>query len=299
MKLVSAIKKYSALNAAQKEFIKNGRRIFLMKPDELIRFISPLAAFDADCDRARTHCGWAMALSAIFLIVALIASGNRVEIPFIGAISGFFGVLFVVFLGFYLYMRSINIHNNLRDFIVPVVNTIGQDMAPNAKMKLKVDLRGGTIPEKQTRVLGGDNGWFASYPRITITYYKDPWIEGTAEMFDGSIVTFSVVDTIVSKTVVKKNFRGKVKTKHKSKTKHQIRVSVALKNKSYSAPEASVLGRAGDRVKQKAGEKRNVVALTRVERSSGGEESLDSSSVLAMLGRILMSVRPAADGGKA
>jgi hypothetical protein len=76
-------------------------------------------------------------------------------------------------------------------------------------------------------------------------------------------------------------------------------VSVALKNKSYSTPESAVLGRAGDRVKQKAGQKRNVVALTRIERSNGSENTLDSSAVLAMLGRILMSVRPAADGGKA
>lgn len=294
MILVSAFKKYFALDAKQKEFIKSGQRIFLAKPSEILKILQPLASFDKDCDAARSQCGWFMffCFLAGFLVLMLNAS-ETINIPMFEGVIFFFVALFVLLLVAYMILKSVDIHNNLREFVVPVLNTISQDMDPNEKIRVKVDLRGKCIPAKRTRQENNDPGWF-SYPKVTRFFYRDNWLDGSATLCDGSKLFFSVTDLVTNTIRKKKNPRGKVKTKSKYKVKSRIKVGLALKNKNYQIQQTDALTAAGDRVKQKQGSKRNVISLTRVEIFNSLEAALEPISLLSLVGKILMSAKPAA-----
>ncbi|GAB4272761.1 MAG: hypothetical protein Kow0029_11780 [Candidatus Rifleibacteriota bacterium] len=297
MLLISAFKKYFALDPKQKEFIRSSQRIFLCQPEELLKFLRPLANFDKDCDGARRQCGYMMIASFIIGIISMILIGNELVPAAIGTTLLFLMIAwFFVSLILYFILGRIDIHNNLREFVVPLVNAIGQDMKENEKMKLKIDLRGKCIPSKQIKKDGSNPGWF-SYPKVTRTFFRDPWLDGSAVLCDGSKMFFSVTDMIVQTKRTKKNPRGKIKTKTKVKIKSKIRVGLALKNKTYQIDANDRLRESGDRVKQKQNDKRNIFSLTRIEHSTDIDKALDPVSMLAMIGKIFMSVRPAAKKG--
>ncbi len=294
MILVSAFKKYFALDDKQKEFIKTGNRIFMTRPAELLKFLQPLAKFDQECDAARGQAGKIMFgcfLLGILLIILLAAEVLPQMLAPVLLVPAF---VFVLTLVAYLILKSVDIHNNLREFVVPVLNTISQDMEPNEKIRVKIDLRGKCIAAKKLRTEKNDPGWF-SYPKTTKNFYKDVWFDGSANLYDGSRLFFSVTDMVTHTHVYKKNRRGnKVKSKNKYKIKSVIKTGLALKNKDYVIQESAELTGAGDRVKQKQGNRRNVISLTRVELSNSLETALEPVSMLALIGKILMSARPAA-----
>lgn len=295
MKLISAFKKYFALSALQKEIIKSGKRTLLMKPDELLKILRPLAAFDQDCDAARKQAGWGMLIvCGIWIGLMIIAPQETPEVAGIFTIislAAFFLLLFT-----FLLLKKIDIHNNLREFVVPVLNTVSQDMNCDEKMRIKLDLRGKCLSDKVTNVTKDDPGWF-SYPKVTKTFYRDGWFDASATLCDGSRLFFSVTDFICKTDAKKKNYRGKIKYKTKYKVKQKIKVGLALKNKKYSFKQNNALTGSGDRLKCKDGAKRNVVSLTRVEISSSVDAPLEPVSMLALIGKIFMATQNAGKAG--
>lgn len=298
MVIVSALKKYFALDSKQKEFIRTGQRIFLARPEELLTFLKPLAGFDKECDSARSRCGLFMFLVILGWFVMMIFTGGEPSILSLrpATIHFFIIAIFFTHLFLYFFFRKIDIHNNLREFVVPIINSISQDMNKDEKIRLKLDFRGKCIPAKQLKQEKHDPGWF-SYPKETITFYRDNWLDGSAILHDGSKLFFSVTDLPRKLERSKKNPRGKIKSKTKYKIKHRIKVGLALKNKNYSFNENERLTAAGDRLKHKQGEKRNVISLTRVLISNSVDSVVEPISMLALIGKILMSARPATDKG--
>lgn len=298
MILISAFKKYFALDPKQKEFIKTGQRIFLNKPQELLTFLKPLASFDKDCDGARRQCGIILVVVFVCGFFGIILNANDIlSGSFFSVLSTLGSITFFAALISYFILNKINIDNNLREFVVPVINAVSQDMAAADKIRVKLDLRGKCIVAKKLKEHKDDPGWF-SYPKVTTTTYKDNWLDGSAMLYDGSKLFFSVTDVVTKVQRTKKNFRGKVKSKTKMKIKHQIKVGMGLKQKNYQFVPNAQLQEAGDRLKQKAGRNRSIVSLTRVEKSNKIDETLDPVSMLSLLGKILMSARPAAEEGK-
>ncbi len=296
MILINALKKYSALDSKQKDFIKGGQRIFLSPPAEIIKTLQPLASFDKDCDAARRQSGWLAFFAFLSGVAILLIKSTETPVPFFETFVIAICCLFFFFMILYWYFKSIDINNRLREFAVPVLNTISQDMEKAEKMKVKLDLRGQTISAKRTKAENNDPGWF-SYPKVQRYFYRDSWFDGSAVLCDGSRLFFSVTDFVTMTTRQKKNPRGKVKSKTKYKVKSKIKVGLALKNKDYVFSTDPSITSAGDRIKQKKGDRKNIISLTRVEVSNSLEKTLEPVSMLALIGKILMSAKPAGKAG--
>ena len=297
MKFFGAISKYRKLSPDQQNFIRQGQQKFSNTPEKLLEFFKPMAEFDKSCDEAKDQL-----LNYVFLLaflsflgifaIAFLSEDMPVTIP----------IVVIIFLMIFptLILRSmlgrVDIHNNLRGFIVPMINLIGQDMEAGQKMVLNLDLRGKKLKEKLKECIKNDPGWF-SYPKSTISTYEDPWFNLTTELVDGSKLMLTVDDQITQLDRSRKNARGKIKIKSKDKIKHMIRASLALKHKKYAIATQNDIYKFGDNLKLKDGQNRQVLGLKHVVRSNDVEANLDPKVCFELLGKIFMNVQPAQQKG--
>src|SRR5262249_21438603 len=99
--------------------------------------------------------------------------------------------------------RQVVLRHQLR-FVGALLAVLREDVAPAARLRLRLDVRGGTIKAKQieTRPPLGGRG---TYPKVAETVYGDPWCVGETHLIDGSALTWRVMDRIRRRRVTKKS----------------------------------------------------------------------------------------------
>lgn len=102
-----------------------------------------------------------------------------------------------------------------RTALVPLVRVLTEDMRPDGVLSVALDLRGPKFPEKTgprhempvQRPVTSMKQWFV----------VDPWLRLRAELRDGSVLELAVTDRIRYRRIRKRNPRGKIKVKYKTK----------------------------------------------------------------------------------
>lgn len=287
MKLISAFRKYFALNAGQREFIKKGKRNFNMLPGDILNFFKPLASFDEDLDGVRAQLFHLILLCIVGMLIAFVLLVSETVSEAVGGQMLLLLFVAIVFLVLFRWiLGSFDLHNNLRNFAVPVINSISQDMAIGQNMFLKLDLSGKLLKSKLLTCINDDPGWF-SYPKTTTWFYKDCWFACSAQLVDGSNLKIDIEDDIRQRQRKRKNPRGKIKTKTKTRIKHKITATLALKNKTYSINETPALQSNALKIKDK--DRRKAITLETTLISNSTDAHLDPQPCLELVGKIFMS----------
>jgi len=262
MSFLKAFQIYSSLSPGEKEFVKKKKLEGNYPASTWLSMFKNVAEFDRHGDAFRTFLGWMIFLSIVgglapFITGIVKENEGLFKFSLIGA--GFF----VFFLTFFLIMKGKDVHNNFREFVFPLMSILGEETTPDEPLTLKLDFRGSTLKEKQIRENKPQGGFF-SYPKITETFFSDPWIEGSVRLADRSRLVWEVKDNVRKRTVTKRTYRGKIKTKTKYKVKRVLDMSLRLPGDSYSfsGPRTSAGG-----FKVKAGEKGDTFC-SRCSRSS-------------------------------
>ncbi|HNX77823.1 MAG TPA: hypothetical protein PLM07_21065 [Candidatus Rifleibacterium sp.] len=290
MKLISALRKYFSLNAAQRQFINKGIWACNKPAAEVLDFIRPLASFDTDLDQTRSQLLKTGCAGLILLFIALILAGNEVFseetmnllMPFTLALG----------LGSFLlrwFFGSYDLHNNLRHFILPVLESVSQDVAPGGRMIIKIDVRGKTCKSKMINQKHDNPGWF-SYPKVSIWNYRDYWFSCRAKLVDGSNLFINVEDAVRERKRTYTSISGKVKTKTKIKIKHKIIASLAMKTKTYDLSNTDPLKNDCHRLKVKDKPQRKAVTMVNRAVSTDADTHLDPMFCLSLVGKILMTI---------
>ncbi|MDL4820389.1 hypothetical protein [Actinomadura opuntiae] len=109
--------------------------------------------------------------------------------------------------------------------LVPLLRVLAADMPPEGLLSVALDVRGET-PEK----MGAPRQVPVTRPILSMTewFVFDPWLRMRAELRDGSVVELSVTDRIRHRKFRKRNPRGKIKHKHKTKTVQLVGVTRRL-----------------------------------------------------------------------
>ncbi|MWA06745.1 hypothetical protein F8568_041670 [Actinomadura sp. LD22] len=110
--------------------------------------------------------------------------------------------------------------------LVPMLRVLAADMPPEGLLSVALDLRGDNVPQKLTPARDVQ----VSRPILSMKewFVFDPWLRMRAELRDGSVVELAVTDRIRHRKYKKRNPRGKVKYKHKTKTVQMISVARRL-----------------------------------------------------------------------
>ncbi|GAA2692584.1 hypothetical protein [Actinoplanes palleronii] len=159
------------------------------------------------------------------------------------------------------------------DVLVPLIVEVGADLDPKGTLTITADLRGRDAPGKTGKPR--DLPVRKPIRSATETWSIDPWLRLRAELRDGSILELLVVDRERTRRISKRNPRGKIKTKRKSKVVQIIKVRRRLpKEEAGSVPVSRPPGWIGTFVRE--GERRSVLAAAKLTRMpQSGQEQLD------------------------
>lgn len=220
---MNVIQAWRSLSAEQKEILRD-KRLELNRPiDELMALLKPLAACDAMVDKSRTPLGCTFGVAIALTIVAAAT---------LGMIAALVMLAVTITLGYlYFWMKRIDVSNNFREFVIPVLAVFREDIEPSHPVHLTLDLTSPTVAaKKQSEKPPYAEG---AYHKIIETIYVDPWMSAEALLVDGTKLSWRVTDSIRERQKTKRNARGKYKTKTKHLKKTDLEVSLRLRKKTY------------------------------------------------------------------
>ena len=269
MSAFEAFGAYSSLDAGQKEMVDRKTIDETHTIDEWITLLTSLSTFDEHADALRKLLGWTMVIAVILGFAGAIVSQSLIV-----AVVAL--VVLIAAIVYYRRFKKLDLPNNLRKFVLPLLRLLREDMESTAPLALKCDLRGGQLEEKKT---GAATSLPAGYGVVsaTQTLYTDPWISGATTLADGSKLDWEIVDHIRRRDVTKRNARGKTKYKTKYKIRRQIDVKIGFPIDDYAMAvnKATGSGTATDRMAVKEGAKRNIYKMRRVVVESVPDAILD------------------------
>ncbi len=158
-KFYTATTLYKTLDEEQKALIKNGQLDKAHSPLYWVSFFNKIATFDEVSDLTRGKLGtWAAALIfvGIFLntIVAATLLTNELyflytllQIILAGAI-----LIGLLMLPFYFYLTNKDVPNYVREFVMPLLVILNEEMEAEELLHLKIDLRRKDRPDNQTNI---------------------------------------------------------------------------------------------------------------------------------------------------
>jgi hypothetical protein len=283
---MNVLEAYRSLNEEQKRALRD-KKIRLNRPiGELLEFFKPLAACDTMADKVRTKLGCTFAVGIVLTIGALIFAANAWTLP-VTLLVIVVAVLTIALGFFWSWTRKIDVSNNFRGFMIPVLTVLREDIDPAHPVQLAIDLTSPTAPSKKKST--SPEYKHGAYYKIIDSTYVDDWMTFDARLVDGTKLSWHVTDTIRERKKTKKNPRGKIKTKTKYAKKTDLEVSMGLLKKAYA-----VDGTAGGEVT--SDDKRNVVELQRRVRTAS-LDPIDPRVLIDLVAQVFRSTRPAKEAG--
>lgn len=248
-------KTYRSLNAEQRRVLKSKHLTANRPIDAVISFLQPIAACDRVGDKMRTRLGCTGGILILLSIVGFIVAANANEDSGRSAwvlLSTLVAVIAIALVGAWSWTKGIDVSNNLRQFMLPVLSVFREDIDPKRKVQLRLDL--GLPTAKQKLQQKNEPYSRGVYYKIIESFYLDPWASAEMPLTDGSVLKWSIVDHIRERSQTKKNPRGKIKTKVKYTVKTSVDVELTLRSDAYN-----LAGAEGERVK--AGGKKKAVRI--------------------------------------
>jgi hypothetical protein len=217
---------YKQLGAEQREIVRakhfNGKSTV----PALIDLLVPLAHFDESGDRSRRRVRRLFLGSCVAtvgsVVLMLMSGGAAVVLPMPIAAAGL-----AIGAGLrYRRLRDLDLSNNLRQVVVPLLAVLREEVDPQMPIALEVDLR---LPTARQKLVDespprSERGYF----RVIDRFYKDAWMTAEADLISGARLGWTIVDQVLEQEKSKRNARGKTKTKTKYKRRTDLSVRLTL-----------------------------------------------------------------------
>lgn len=231
--MLKAWRAWKALTDEQRQIVQD-KKVKLNRPvDEMIALLKPIADMDKTLNTSGVGMGCLMVIAAIALAIGGFIASDAWNLP--GWLTGVWLLgslaLFIAPLVMWARTRKLDVSDNLRQSVVPMLLVFRDDIDASAPLELELDLRQPMVKEKLLREV-------KPRQRLTETFYSDPWMAADATLVDGSRLRWSVVDTIRHRSVTKKGSSGKWKTKTKDAKKCTVDVELTVRNKAYAVSGA-------------------------------------------------------------
>jgi hypothetical protein len=214
--------------------------------EDAIALLEELATVDTRNDRRRT---WykrgavaCIVLAALFLFAGL---------PLVAPVPSL-GFVALVVLG--IRLSKIDIPNEARELVLSWLRILAADLEPGQSVSLKLDFNPATA--KTYRVSD------QRVNQVRCLEYLHPWYSGETVLADGARLGWDATTRVRERVTSKRSRSGKIKHKSKRKYWTKLEVSLALPADHFTISQNASAG--PGKVRTKAGEKRNVVRVSRV-----------------------------------
>lgn len=241
--------------------------------DETLAFLGALGTWDRFVEgRAKFWARIAIAIAVIGIPASIIWLSVKKRHPERGGGLLAVVIILVIVCGvMYGRWKGRDLSNNCSIGALPFLTVLREDMNPTERIRIKIDLRSSQIPEK--KVSESEPYKAGAYHKVIDRMYADPWFEGSATLADRTKLTWEVTDYVHERQRTKRNPRGKIKTKTRSKMRTTAVVTLTFSPKSYAIEAA------GPDMKQK----KNSITLKRTEKNDTGDTRA-FSLLIAMIG---------------
>ncbi|RKG70722.1 hypothetical protein D7V80_03940 [Corallococcus sp. CA054B] len=211
---------------------------------DLLKDMEVLSQLDARAEgqrRALEWSGWCTVIPGAVMVVlsygVWAGTVERDEITEAGAqlltVTGVVGgALLVVGLLLFLWRYTLkprDLDNRRYGLAQALLRRLEMDLAPDAPVRLKLDLRPPDVLDK--RVRQALVGWWNT------DFFVDPWFMLETRLADGAFVQIRMVERVQKRERSKTSASGKTRTKTKRKGFAQLSVSVRVKPKRYPGLE--------------------------------------------------------------
>ena len=235
---MDAWKTYRSLSPEQKQILAQ-KQLEVDRPvDELLALLKPIAACDSIANKSQTRFGCTFGIMIVMTFVAVIVFSNIGWGPLPLGVLLLFIAATLAFGWFWRWLAHIDVSNNLRQFVLPVLALFREDIDPKSPVHLRLDLSKPVASQKKTNE--SEPYKQGVYHKIIDTTYVDPWMEADAVLVDGTRLRWSVTDRIRERKKTKRNARGKYKSKTKYRKVTDVEVQLGLKTKTYAVADAEV-----------------------------------------------------------
>lgn len=249
------------------------------------RALQQLAAFDRAHDARRSRWG---CTAAVLIPVAVASFFLQDWKPITGGL-----VLLALALVRYLWLRRVDLSNDCRALLVPLVEALREDFRADRAVTLRLDLRGATKdkiirrgkvqpPPQNTRIKS-----------LTQTVYADPWCRLDGQLANGHRLRLAVTNTYVQETKFYRASSGKYKSK--TKWRKTVVVRTALAPTGQAAFDERVLSRSpsvGHWKGPRAGHQRFGCLTRKFKFKNENAGVPPPKDVVAMLFALCASVKP-------
>jgi len=170
----------------------------------LIRVLSQLEKIDVSYENKTKFNG---CLSALFFVVVFVLF--IVEQPFFAVVSGMVAIIFLILA---LHFKNFDLDNGFRQFLLPLLRYLGEDIKPGSDIKVQVEL----IPVSQKKFFKGCSPKYSKgvyYSCYDHQFERDA-LSLVLRFYDGNRFKLDVRETLI-KMVKTKRISGKIKTKIK------------------------------------------------------------------------------------
>ncbi len=136
------------------------------------------------------------------------------------------------------------------------------------------------------------NNYFApKYPRIQTKMYQNPWLSFRLKLADRGLIQAQITSHFFKIKVVKKNPRGKIKTKYKSKSVESYKLKVNLPTHTYEWNEKSKPLSSAYEVQKMLGDRRNQIIQKGKIKAKNTSRQPKIEYLLKMLGNAYQQVK--------
>lgn len=232
----------------------------------LLYLLDMLEKYDTQVEKKQGRSGWAAALCFIASIVDVII-WNISEIDAVGYLSLVFLLLFAYFLILYRGYVKKDLPNDFREYLIPLLKLLSGDIGDRSKIAVNMDIAQLRRKEYSNGVKTEPHN--APYYKITSELFERPLMTVAIHLQDGNRILMERFESLTVVIKKKKNPRGKIKTKEKTKRRVLTRMRLVVNPRVY-AVRKNIAAPAGTLVSAKAGAKRVTLDMRFAEK--GGSD---------------------------
>ncbi|MEW6262544.1 MAG: hypothetical protein AB1641_05650 [Thermodesulfobacteriota bacterium] len=271
----------SALSASAQEIVNSKKAEGRWKLKDLLQVLREVAHFDELDDQLRTKAAKRAKVFLIITIVLAFLAFFTFGLTLILAIPGL--IVTIVYWRKKKKYQQLDLDDEFRLVLIPFLETIAEDVAPNGRLNVKLDLDGPSeakITKKHDIAPG-------RFKNVVETIYLDPWCRLEAPLAGGNSLLLSLENNYVTHERHWKNPRGKSKSKTKWKKLAVVTAGLAPNAARFDFdPNWVPPGDAQDKLKMAEKKDQPLARLTRKFKFTSvnqrPEESVTAENLVAM-----------------
>ena len=244
---MNALSFLNSLSDEDKNFLKTQQVDSVKSAQDWIEFFNNCLDFDKTGDKERKKNGWLAIISAVpalgsgFIVLSLIGNFSTKSGFLTFFISVFLICLVTVFLAVFFGDRygklspyNLVCNEMIRQQVLPILMLLRADSKSSQPIKLRLDLRGFSTADK---LVDSDPTYQnSSGYNVTVSRYKDNWMNGETMLTDGTQIVWNALDFYKQTVKIKYKRKGKTKTKKKHKGNGLISMQIGMDRDIYTLP---------------------------------------------------------------